>query len=212
MSTLKRLVIIDHPLAKCQLTVVRDKRTVPHQFRAATRRLTTLLTHEATRGLAVQSTQIETPLAPWNGFVFSQRIGLVPILRAGMGMVDTVLDLLPDAEVWHLGLYRDERTAQPVQYYNKLKPESPVEVAMILDPMLATGGSVTMACQQLNDWGAAKIVVLSVIAAPEGVSRVHSEFPNVEIYTCSVDSGLNQDKFILPGLGDAGDRIFNTLN
>lgn len=209
---MKRLVLVDHPLAKCQLSVVRDKQTEPHRFRAAIRRLTTLIACEATREMELRPIEIETPVARCPGHQLVQRIGLVPILRAGLGMVEPVLELLPEAEVWHLGLYRDETTAEPIHYYSKLKPDSPVQVAMILDPMLATGGSAALACQRLTEWGARKIMLLSVIAAPEGIARVHSEFPEVDVFTCAVDRGLNEHKFIVPGLGDAGDRIFNTLN
>ncbi len=209
---MRLLVQVDHPLAKCQLTIVRDKRTEPHRFRAAIRRLTSLIACEATRSMELRAIEVETPLTRCAGHTLAQRIGLIPILRAGLGMVEPVLELVPEAEVWHLGLYRDEQTAEPIHYYSKLKPDSPVHVAMILDPMLATGGSAALACQRVKDWGAEKVMLLSVIAAPEGIARVHSEFPEVDIYTCSVDAGLNANKFIVPGLGDAGDRIFNTLS
>lgn len=162
--------------------------------------------------MELRAIEVETPLTRCAGHTLAQRIGLIPILRAGLGMVEPVLELVPEAEVWHLGLYRDEQTAEPIHYYSKLKPDSPVHVAMILDPMLATGGSAALACQRVKDWGAEKVMLLSVIAAPEGIARVHSEFPEVDIYTCSVDAGLNANKFIVPGLGDAGDRIFNTLS
>lgn len=208
---MNRIVIVDHPLAKCQLTVVRNKTTEPHHFRAAVRRLTTFVACEATRDLAISSMDVETPLVRCTGHKLAQRVGIVPILRAGLGMVDGVLDLLPEAEVWHLGLYRDETTAKPISYYSKLHAGAKIDVALILDPMLATGGSIALACQTLKVWGAVKVSVLSIIAAPEGIERVHSEHPNVDIFTCSVDQGLNEHKFIVPGLGDAGDRIFSTL-
>lgn len=207
---MNKLVQVDHALAKCQLSLVRDRNTGPSAFRAAIRGLTALLACEVTRSLQLRTIEVETPIMRCPGHVLAQRIGLVPILRAGLGMVEPILDLLPEAEVWHLGLYRDERTAKPIHYYSKLKPDAPVELAFILDPMLATGGSATLACQTLKNWGAQQIKILSVIAAPEGVARVHSEFPDVEIFTCTLDQGLNGDKFIVPGLGDAGDRIFNT--
>ncbi|HEX6961772.1 MAG TPA: uracil phosphoribosyltransferase, partial [Lacipirellula sp.] len=135
----------------------------------------------------------------------------VPILRAGLGMVDPVLDLLPMAEVWHLGLYRDESTAQPVRYYDKLPPKRPVDVALILDPMLATGGSATAALMTLREWGVPQVKVLSLIAAQDGVDAVSTQFPEAQIYLCQIDPELNAQKFIVPGLGDAGDRIFNTI-
>ncbi len=209
---MKQLFQVDHALAKCQLSIVRDHTTEPHRFRAAIRRLTTLVAAEATRGLALRAIEVDTPITRCPGHILAQRIGLVPILRAGLGMVESVLDMIPEAEVWHLGLYRDEHTAEPIHYYSKLKPDSPVQLAFILDPMLATGGSAALACKTLKVWGAEQIKILSVIAAPEGVARVHAEYPEVHIYTCVVDQGLNANKFIVPGLGDAGDRIFNTLS
>jgi uracil phosphoribosyltransferase len=208
----KKIVQVDHALASCQLSIVRDRNTEPTRFRAAIRRLTCVLATEATRDLPLRPIEVDTPIMRCPGHALAQRIGLIPILRAGLGMVEPVLDLIPDAEVWHLGLYRDEHTAKPIHYYSKLKPDSPVQWAFILDPMLATGGSAALACQTLKNWGAEKVRILSVIAAPEGVTRVHNEFPEVDIFTCVVDQGLNANKFIVPGLGDAGDRIFNTLS
>ena len=135
---------------------------------------------------------------------------MIPILRAGVGMVEAMLEMIPTCEVWHLGLYRDEQTAEPVGYYNKLPSDSPVDVAFVLDPMLATGGSAVMACNALAEWGVPKIKMLSIISAPEGIQRLQHECPHVEIHTCKIDERLNDKKFIVPGLGDAGDRIFNT--
>ena len=174
--------------------------------------MTSLIAVEATRDLQVEKTSVETPITNCDGHKLAYRVGLVPILRAGIAMVDPVLDLLPDAEVWHLGLYRDEETAKPIHYYSKLNPESPVDVAMVLDPMLATGGSACLACESIKKWGAKHIRILSIIAAPEGIERVNSEYPDVDIYTCVIDDHLNENKFIVPGLGDAGDRIFNTVD
>jgi uracil phosphoribosyltransferase len=139
-----------------------------------------------------------------------QRIGVVPILRAGMGMVDPVLRLLPDAEVWHLGIYRDERTLKPVEYYQKLPEDDPVDLALVVDPMLATGGSAVAALGLVERWGAKRVKLLTIIAAPEGIGVVHEAHPEVPIYTCQVDDHLNEHGYIVPGLGDAGDRIFNT--
>jgi uracil phosphoribosyltransferase len=174
-------------------------------------RLASLLAYEATHDLTTCPVEIDTPLVRMTALQLSQRIGLVPILRAGLGMVDPVLDLLPDAEVWHLGLYRDEATARPVEYYSKLPAHSPVDVALVLDPMLATGGSVIAALQALGRWGVPKLKVLSVIAAPEGISNVAKACPEAQVFVCSIDRELNSRKFIVPGLGDAGDRSFNTL-
>ena len=137
-------------------------------------------------------------------------LGLVPILRAGLGMVDPLLDLLPTAEVWHLGLFRDEATARPVAYYNKISEHEAVDVAFILDPMLATGGSARLALSALRDWGVSTIKLLSIIASQEGILQVQSEFPETQVFVCAVDPELNEHKFIVPGLGDAGDRAFNT--
>jgi uracil phosphoribosyltransferase len=169
-----------------------------------------LLAYAATSELKTTDLPIETPLQKMIGQKLLHRIGLVPILRAGISMVEPMLDLIPGSEVWHLGFYRDEETAQPVHYYSKLPPSSPVDVAFILDPMLATGGSAAMACQTMKDWGVGVIKMLSIIAAPEGIERLVAEFPDTEIHTCVVDERLNENKFIVPGLGDAGDRIFNT--
>lgn len=205
-------VVLDHPLVACHLTVLRNRDTQPAEFRQSVRRLSMLLAHSATAELATTDAAIETPLQPMTGKALLNRIGLVPILRAGIGMVEPMLDLIPTSEVWHLGLYRDEATAKPVSYYSKLPESSPVDVAFVLDPMLATGGSAAMACQALIEWGVTSIKMLSIIAAPEGVARMQEEFPQIEIHCCVIDERLNDDAFIVPGLGDAGDRIFNTLH
>lgn len=202
--------ILDHPLVACHLTTLRDKKTGCEVFRSTVNRLSMLLAFAATRELEITEKPIETPIQKMIGSQLLNRIGLVPILRAGIGMVDAMLTMIPSAEVWHLGLYRDEETAQPVRYYSKLPESSPVDVAFVLDPMLATGGSAAMAIAALQDWGVPSIKMLSILAAPEGIERMEAEFPDIEIHTCAVDKLLNEDKFIVPGLGDAGDRIFNT--
>ena len=201
---------VRHPLIQHHLTQLRDKRTPPAEFRRLVNRLAVLLAYEATRDLATGAVDIETPLTDTTGRQLSERIGLVPILRAGLGMVDPLLDLLPQAEVWHLGLYRDEATAQPVEYYSKLPTHSPVDVAFVLDPMLATGGSAIAALSALRQWGVTNIRVLSLIAAPEGIRSVIEAFPKVQLFVCAIDAELDSHKFIVPGLGDAGDRSFNT--
>ena len=170
-----------------------------------------LLAHSATAELGTTDVAIETPIQAMTGKALVDRIGLVPILRAGIGMVEPMLDLIPTSEVWHLGLYRDEETAKPVSYYSKLPESSPVDVAFVLDPMLATGGSAALACETLINWGVANIKMLSIISAPEGIERMNREFPQIELHTCVVDECLNEQSFIVPGLGDAGDRIFNTI-
>ncbi|MEM9187382.1 MAG: uracil phosphoribosyltransferase [Planctomycetota bacterium] len=201
---------VAHPLIQCHLTRLRDAETPPSEFRQAVRRLATLLAYEATNDLDCTPTPVATPLAETTGQRLAGRVGLIPILRAGLGMVDPVLDLIPSAEVWHLGLYRDEATAQPVKYYSKLPPGRPVDVALVVDPMLATGGSAAAALQTLGEWGVRQLKVLSIIASQDGVKAIESEFPTAQLYVCQVDPELNDQKFIVPGLGDAGDRIFNT--
>ncbi len=203
---------VDHPLIQLHLTRLRDKTTSTALFRQSVRRLATLLAYEATKDLAVKQTRVETPLIETDGVELCDRVALVPILRAGLGMIDPVLDLLPTAEVWHLGLYRDEETAKPVRYYDKLPAAHPADVAIILDPMLATGGSVMAALMTLREWGVKQVKVASLIASREGIDAVEAQFPEAQIYVCQIDPILNDQKFIVPGLGDAGDRIFNTLN
>ena len=202
---------VRHPLIACHLTRLRDKTTPPPEFRQLVHRLASLLAYEATKDLKSAAVDVQTPLTVTEGRQLSQRIGLIPILRAGLGMVDPVLELIPTAEVWHLGLYRDEETAKPIKYYSKLPPGRPVDVALILDPMLATGGSAVDALTTLRDWGVPQVKLLSLIASEEGVKRVEVEFPGAQIYVCQIDPDLNDRKFIVPGLGDAGDRIFNTI-
>lgn len=206
------VVEVIHPLVGHHLSILRDRRTHPALFRQQTHRLATLLAYEATQDLPTKSRQIETPLTEMAGTQIASRIALVPILRAGLGMVDPLQDLLPEAEVWHLGMYRDEETATPVEYYCKLPQDHPSDVAFVLDPMLATGGSVVSALEALQRWGCPDIRVLSIIASRPGVERLQKEFPNLRIFVAAIDPELNADKFIVPGLGDAGDRIFNTLH
>lgn len=204
------LHVIDHPLARHHLSVLRDRHTTPDAFRHHVRALSVMLAIEATRDLAEVPITVETPIEPTNGSRLAGRIALVPILRAGLGMVPAVTDLIPGAEVWHLGIFRDEQTALPVAYYDKLPNENPPEVAFLLDPMLATGGSAVAALESLTRWRVQNVVMLSLIAAPEGIRQLTNRFPNVGIYTCAADRELNERRFIVPGLGDAGDRIFNT--
>lgn len=202
---------VHHPLIQVHLTRLRDKTTQPSLFRASVKRLAALLAYEATKDLSVRQTRVETPLEETGGVELGLRVGLIPILRAGLGMVDPVIDLLPMAEVWHLGLYRDEETAQPVRYYDKLPSQNPVDVAIVLDPMLATGGSAIAALMTLRERGVKQVKVVSLIASREGLDNVMAQFPEVQIFVCQIDPTLNDRKFIVPGLGDAGDRIFNTV-
>lgn len=207
---MSQVVQVDHPLMQLHLTRLRDQSTGPSEFRMLVQRLAVLLAYEATKDLVLKTCDVQTPLTTTTGHRLEQRVGLVPILRAGLGMVDPILNLIPGAEVWHLGLYRDEETAQPVEYYSKLPATRPVDVALVLDPMLATGGSATSALQALQRWGAPTLKLLSVIAAPEGLAVVQAECPETQVFVCAIDERLNDRKFIVPGLGDAGDRIFNT--
>ncbi len=201
---------LDHPLVQHHLTRLRDATTQPEEFRQLIQRLAVLLAYEATKDLGTEPVEVQTPLTTTTCHTLAQRIGLVPILRAGLGLVDPILNLIPCAEVWHLGLYRDEATAMPVEYYSKLPMSHPVDVALVLDPMLATGGSAVAALQALQKWGVKQVKLLSVIASREGVETVQREFPDTQIYVCTIDPELNSRKYIVPGLGDAGDRIFNT--
>jgi uracil phosphoribosyltransferase len=203
--------LIEHPLVTHHVTRMRRESTKSSEFRGLVRKLAVLMAYEATKDLPTRPYEVQTPITTAAGVQLRGRVGLVPILRAGLGMVDPVLDLLPMAEVWHLGLYRDESTAKPVRYYDKLPPGRPVDVGLVLDPMLATGGSATAALSTLREWGVPRMKVLSLIGAQEGVDAVASQFPEAQIYVCQIDPQLNANKFIVPGLGDAGDRIFNTV-
>lgn len=204
------LHISQHPLVAHKLAKLRSKDTEPKKFRELVREIASLLAYEATADLAISPVTIETPLAQTQGFTLREKIGLVPILRAGLGMVEGVWDLMPSSEVWHIGLYRDERTLKPVQYYNKLPTEPTVSVCLILDPMLATGGSAVAAVDILKDWGVKKIKYVGLIAAPEGVQALQTHHPDVPIYIAALDDHLNEKGYIVPGLGDAGDRQFGT--
>lgn len=199
-----------HPLVQHKLARLRNKATEPKKFRELIRELSALLTYEATMDLVVHPVKISTPLAETQGFDLKEKIGLIPILRAGLGMVEGIWSLMPSAEVWHIGLYRDERTLKPVAYYNRLPVAPTVSVCLILDPMLATGGSAVATVDILKNWGVSKIKFIGLIAAPEGVQRLHQAHPDVPIHLAAVDERLNENGYILPGLGDAGDRQFGT--
>lgn len=200
----------NHPLMSTKLTLLRDVKTEPKKFRELVRELAIMLAVEATQDLAVRPTTVQTPLMEANGFDLMERVGLVPILRSGLGMVEGVWELMPGAEVWHIGLYRDERTLKPVSYYNRLPVEPTVSVCLILDPMLATGGSAVATVDILKKWGVKKIKFLGLIAAPEGISALQTAHPDVPIYIAAIDDRLNERGYIMPGLGDAGDRQFGT--
>jgi uracil phosphoribosyltransferase len=199
-----------HPLVAHKLSLLRSVDTEPKTFRALVKELGSLLTYEATADLTTSPIEIQTPLAKMTGQDLQDRIGLVPILRAGLGMVEGVWELMPSAEVWHIGLYRDERTLKPVEYYNKLPTAPTVSVCLILDPMLATGGSAIATVDVLKRWGATNIKFVGLIGAPEGVAALQKAHPDVPIYLAAVDDHLNEVGYIVPGLGDAGDRQFGT--
>lgn len=199
-----------HPLVAHKLSRLRDKNTEPKKFRELVREIAGLLAYEATADLQTKSIEIETPLEKMNAQELQEKIGLVPILRAGLGMVEGIWELMPSAEVWHIGLYRDEHTLQPVEYYNKLPVDPRVSVCLILDPMLATGGSATATADILKRWGVKKIKYVGLIAAPEGIQAMQTAHPDIDIFTACIDSHLNERGYIVPGLGDAGDRQFGT--
>jgi uracil phosphoribosyltransferase len=205
------LHVSSHPLVAHKLSILRDVSTEPKKFRELVRELTWLLGYEAMRDLTLQPRSVETPLEVLDGAELEPRVGLVPVLRAGLGMVDAMLELMPSAEVWHIGLYRDERSLKPVEYYNKLPDAATVQVCLILDPMLATGGSAAATVDILKAWGAARIKQVSLIAAPEGVATLSGAHPDVDIPVAAVDRELNDRGYIVPGLGDAGDRQFGTF-
>ncbi len=199
-----------HPLVAHKLSRLRDKNTEPKKFRELVREIAALLAYEATMDLAVTPRELETPLAQMTGSELKEKIGLIPILRAGLGMVEGIWELMPVAEVWHIGLYRDERTLRPVEYYNKLPLEPTVSVCLILDPMLATGGSATATAEVLKRWGVKKIKFVGLIGAPEGIKAMQTAHPDIPIHLAAIDDHLNERAYIVPGLGDAGDRQFGT--
>lgn len=206
----KQLHVIDHPLIKRNLTILRDKKTPTAQFRPAVHQLASLMAYEVTKDIHLHEYDIETPLEKTTGYFISDQIVIVPILRAGLGILDGFLQYLPEARVGMLGLYRDHKTHEPVEYYSNIPTGIENSVTILIDPMLATGGSAVMAVDYLQKLGAKKIKFVSLIAAPEGVAFFHEKHPDVPVYTASLDRELNGKKYILPGLGDAGDRIFGT--
>jgi uracil phosphoribosyltransferase len=212
VATWPNLHVSQHPAVRHKLGILRDEATEPKKFREVVRELSWLLGYEALADARTRPLDVRTPIETMAGEELADRIGLIPILRAGLGMVDAMLELMPTAEVWHLGLFRDERTLRPVEYYNKLPDTTTIDLCLILDPMLATGGSATAAIEVLKRWGAVRIKLVNLIAAPEGVEAVSTAHPEVEIYTAALDRQLNDKGYIMPGLGDAGDRQFGTGN
>jgi uracil phosphoribosyltransferase len=201
----------NHPLIRHKQTLLSDRGTDRRMFRELVRELTSLLVYEAMADVPMKSFTYHTPLEEATGYELAPRIGLVPIIRAGLGMVETAADIIPHSEVWHLGMYRDEETHQPISYYNKLPKTCPDDLIVVLDPMLATGGSARDAITVLKEWGAKWIKFVGIIAAPEGVREVHEHHPDVHMYVSVLDRELDENRFIRPGLGDAGDRLFGTI-
>jgi uracil phosphoribosyltransferase len=203
--------IVDHPLVQDALVDLRDKRTLPEHFRRAATRISVLLAAEALREVATSQVRVETPLGPADGRQIESDIVVVPVLRAGLGMLDAVLELVPNARVGHIGLQRDELTAVASRYYSKLPASLRSSFVLMIDPMLATGGSAVAALQLLREAGASQIRIVCIVAAPEGIRTVEEHYPNVSIYTPVVDRCLNDHKYIVPGLGDFGDRLYGTV-
>jgi uracil phosphoribosyltransferase len=199
-----------HPLVKHKLTVLRDMKTEHKKFRELVREIAILLAYEATNDMTLRDVIVTSPLGRATGHILEEKIGLVPVLRAGLGMLDGIWEMMPSAEVWHIGLFRDEETLRPVEYYNKLPVSPTVDVCLVLDPMLATGGSATAVVSILKEWGARRVKFVGILAAPEGIERLTGTHPDVPIYLAAVDERLNESGFIVPGLGDAGDRQFGT--
>lgn len=206
-----KVYVMQHPLIKHKITYLRDKNTGTKMFNELVSEIAMLICFEATRNLPLETVEIETPVAVAKTEVISgKKMAIVPILRAGLGMVDGVRTLVPNAKVGHIGLYRDEKTLEPVEYYCKMPPDIDQRDVFVLDPMLATGGSAAAAIQFIKDYGAKSIKLMCIIAAPEGIKKITATHPDVEIFCGTVDSHLNEHGYIVPGLGDAGDRIFGT--
>ncbi|WP_294550985.1 uracil phosphoribosyltransferase [uncultured Pseudoflavonifractor sp.] len=203
--------VLDHPLLQHKLSILRDERTGVKDFREVVSEIATLMCYEATRDLPLEEVEIKTPVATAKFKALSgKKLAIVPVLRAGLGMVDGILTLIPSAKVGHIGLYRDPQTLEPVEYYCKMPNDISERDVIILDPMLATGGSASAAIQFLKNYGVKHIKLMNIIAAPEGIERVQKDHPDVDVYCAAVDEKLNDHGYIVPGLGDAGDRIFGT--
>lgn len=207
---MSKLFVMDHPLISHKIAMLRDKNTSVRDFRALVNEIALLMGYEATKDLKMTEVEVETPVATTKGQVIERQVALVPILRAGLGMVDALMSLIPAAKVGHIGLYRDHETLQPVEYYCKLPSDIEQRQVLVLDPMLATGGSSSAAISFIKKRGAKNIRLVCVIGAPEGVKAVQEAHPDVDIYVGALDEKLNEHGYIVPGLGDAGDRIFGT--
>ncbi len=206
----EKVHVSSHPLIQHKVTLLSQDSTDTRMFRELVREMTGLLVYEAMADVPVTEITYTTPLEESTGHELLPRVGLVPIIRAGIGMVDAAVDMIPSSEVWHLGMYRDEVTHTPVSYYNKLPKECPDDLVVVLDPMLATGGSARDAITVLKDWGAKWIKFVGIIAAPEGIAELQRAHPDVDIYVARLDRELDGNKYIRPGLGDAGDRMYGT--
>ncbi len=208
---MSNVIITNHPLIEHKLSILRNVNTDPTVFRHLVKELGALLCYEATRDLPVRPVEVQTPLTAMTANEIEEEIALVPILRAGLGMVDGIWDLIPNAHVFHIGFYRNEETLQPIEYYNKLPKDHPINICLLLDPMLATGGSAIATTNILKKWGAKKIKFVGLIGAPEGIKALQDAHPDMDIHLAAVDDHLNERGYIVPGLGDAGDRQFGTL-
>ncbi len=203
--------LLEHPLIQHKLTLLRDKSTGSKEFREVVSEISMLMCYEATRDLPVSRIEVETPITKTEAMVISgKKLAVVPILRAGLGMVEGILNLMPAARVGHIGIYRDPDTLMPVEYYCKMPPDISERDVLIVDPMLATGGSACAAVQFIRNYSSRSIKLMCILAAPEGIKKMQTEHPDVDIYTAAVDEKLNEHGYIVPGLGDAGDRIFGT--
>ena len=208
---MSKVVVVDHPLIQHKLAIIRDEKTGSKDFRELVEEVAMLMGYEVTRDFPTEEIEVKTPVAPCKCRVISgKKVALVPILRAGLGMVNGMLNLIPAAKVGHIGLYRDPETLQPVEYYCKMPPDIAERDVIVIDPMLATGGSAEAAIQFLKDRGVKNIKLLCLIAAPEGIELIQTSHPDVDIYTAAIDEYLNDHAYIVPGLGDAGDRLFGT--
>lgn len=206
-----KVIVMDHPLIKHKLTYLRDKKTGSKEFRELVKEISMLMAYEVTRDLELVEIEIETPITKMKSEVIvGKKIGLVPIMRAGLGMVEGMLNIIPSARVGHIGLYRDPDTLKPIEYYFKMPQDIEERKFLVLDPMLATGGSAAAAIEFLKQRGAKHIKLVCIVAAPEGLEVVKAQHPEVDIYLSSIDEKLNEDAYIVPGLGDAGDRLFGT--
>ncbi len=208
---MKKIIIVDNPLVKRDVTILRDKETDPNGFRLALDRVSHSIAIEISKSFDLTEFEVETPLEKTKGYKFSKQVILVPVLRAGLSMVSSFLEMIPDAKVGHIGLQRDEKTLKPIDYYYKAPKNLDESITIVLDPMLATGGSAVASFNSLKDKGAKICILACLIAAPEGVEKMNSEHPDIVIYTAALDRQLNSVGYILPGLGDAGDRNFGTL-